>query len=882
MRFIYIINIIFFIVKFTNCKTFPLIISIISNDQNITSIKSCINSILTQNVERSLYKILLIVSDKDNNFNLKEDFLSFVKKNKIELNIINNKNNLENTLITSFKKLSEHSILLINDCLIYPEGWLEMFIDDLKKYPNDIIAGSIQYLIGQNFEIKNLTEGYNGKYFGKFNHITNLIFNFAFINIKLGGVLFPPNSFKNKIFYNLELFSKISSNSIDFWVSCFIMLENKILRQSSKIYDYTQYIINNNEFINDFDKNSMEKNLIKLFFYLPWFKNIIKRRQNKVIISLTSYPERFEFLESVIGSIRNQSFLIQDIKLILFKNEKKLFKYNIDGLDIIDVNEDLKPHKKYYYTMSKFRDYAILTLDDDTIYCHNMINSLYKSYIDHPNIVSGRGGHFMKYKNNGELTNYLSWFSRPNSVNDIDFNIFLIGVGGIIYPPDILNINESNLDIIKELLIGDDFVLKHLQIKKGIEQRLVQNHHPQGLYLMNNSLHKPLYDINKYNNDIYIKKINTAINNEIIKELCINYKNIRTGLIIQFFNINNIIINNTKTYFKIDVFSFCPIDNIFTFKIEFKKYIAYCQFNNIYSRIEENFKIKNTKRILVANCFINKKIKNFNKFLFPKILSPNNSNLVIHNKIKYIPIIYKEHSMIETNKYILQLIFFKSYPKYFNFNFELNNIKLNCTLYEDIFYKNDEEPTIKNINCFKIDSYDFNRIILISGLPKSHLEFENSNKSQISNIFIISKIYTEKINISSYIIIKGKLKKDLNLNIFDLKLQSLYPKLSLICKIEAGSKFIQSYIFCETFKSNIENIFLENQIIYSKTSNYNILLINNETLLQNYRTFQNNNDYQINNLIKNNENELIQLILIIIFLFLLFVKVFNKYIFYCE
>lgn len=140
-------------------------------------------------------------------------------------------------------------INVINGNIIFPEGWLEMFIRDHEKYPNDIIAGSIQYFLGENLEIKNFSEGYKGKYYGNFNHIANIIFNFAFIKTELGGTLFPPFAFKNKMFYNLELFSKISSNSNNFWISCFIMLENKVLRQSSKIYDFTQYIINKNEFI---------------------------------------------------------------------------------------------------------------------------------------------------------------------------------------------------------------------------------------------------------------------------------------------------------------------------------------------------------------------------------------------------------------------------------------------------------------------------------------------------------------------------------------------------------------------------------------------------------------------------------------------------------
>ena len=41
----------------------------------------------------------------------------------------------------------------------------------------------------------------------------------------------------------------------------------------------------------------------------------------------------------------------------------------------------------------KYRDYAIITVDDDIIYTEDMFISLFNSYIEHPNIVSGRRGH---------------------------------------------------------------------------------------------------------------------------------------------------------------------------------------------------------------------------------------------------------------------------------------------------------------------------------------------------------------------------------------------------------------------------------------------------------------------------------------------------------
>ena len=89
-----------------------------------------------------------------------------------------------------------------------------MFINDHKKYPNDIISGSIQYFIGKNLTIKKFSEGFKWRNFGIFNHITNMVFNFAFVNANLGGTLYPANSFD---FFDYQLFNKISRNSDEFW-----------------------------------------------------------------------------------------------------------------------------------------------------------------------------------------------------------------------------------------------------------------------------------------------------------------------------------------------------------------------------------------------------------------------------------------------------------------------------------------------------------------------------------------------------------------------------------------------------------------------------------------------------------------------------------------
>ena len=88
------------------------------------------------------------------------------------------------------------------------------------------------------------------------------------------------------------------------------------------------------------------------------------------------------------------------------------------------------------------------------------------------------------------------------------------------------------------------------------------------------------------------------------------------------------------------------------------------------------------------------------------------------------------------------------------------------------------------------------------------------------------------------------MKQNLYNSLSDVKIEVDYPKKLLLCHIEAGSRFIQSYFFCVvSFRHNTE-IFLKNQLIYSESFDYRLLLINRETLLQNYRAIKNNNDYQ--------------------------------------
>ena len=759
----YIFLCIFYFSIFDFVNNEKLIISLSSRIKNLDKTKAVIESILNQNCHHSSYKIILILSKKEiKDFNnLPKSFLLLKKYNKIRLILNDEDINLQTRLIIAIKEYPKNPILIISDDIIFPEGWLEMFINDHKNYPNDIISGSIQYFIGKNLAIKEFSEGYKGRNFGIFNHITNMVFNFAFVNTNLGGTLYPANCFRNKDFFDNQLFYKISRNSDEFWQSCFIMIENKILRQSSKIYDYTQNIILKDQLFIKKEIN-YRKNLIEFSKYFPEFKNIIEMRQKKFLISLTSYKERFNFLPKVIESLRAQTIRPNKIVLVLTEKDKKSYNFEINGIDIITINKDLRPHKKYYYTMLKYPEYAIITVDDDILYCKNTLKSLYNSYIEHPNIVSGRRGHLMTYKKNGELKKYNFWNQEQKIIKEASYDIFLTGVGGVLYPPDIFNINEKNLKIIEETITNDDFALKYYEVMKGIEEKWVPNKHPQGLKIMQNLVHKPLLRINKVKNDQYIKNINIDIKNIILKSLCVNYKSISTGLTIYLFNIHNIIKNSGITIFNIDAYSYCPIDSNTKFKIIFdNKHTlkAYCSFNSNFSIIKDNYKIFKTHKILKAICFLNGTTDDFNNYYFPKAISKNISNIKIYNYFKYIPFIFKHFYLVKTtNKYILKTFFYKSYNKGFNLTIKINDNKFFCLLYEDVIVSNNEQPILKNFLCNKIIiNNNYNQILDINKMKANLIKCNNSNDT-IPNQFIIYKIYEEFIKKKNYIIILSKKK----------------------------------------------------------------------------------------------------------------------------
>ena len=159
--------------------------------------------------------------------------------------------------------------------------------------------------------------------------------------------------------------------------------------------------------------------------------------------------------------------------------------------------------------MQKYRDYAIITIDDDVYYAKDTFESFFNSYLENPNIILGRRSHYMTYRRSGEFNSYRRWKFEQKFQKKPDFNNFLSGIGGILYPPDILNINENYLPLINESIICDDITLKYLATTKGIPNKWVKNKHIRGIDgIIPKNQGNPLYHINCHTDLLFFYQIN--------------------------------------------------------------------------------------------------------------------------------------------------------------------------------------------------------------------------------------------------------------------------------------------------------------------------------------------------------------------------------------
>ena len=198
--------------------------------------------------------------------------------------------------------------------------------------------------------------------------------------------------------------------------------------------------------------------------------NKSEERNPKIIASLTSYPARFDILSVTIKSILLQSMKADKVILWLGSDSKnaelpgnivELKKY---GLEIRLVDDNIMPHKKYFYAMQEFPNDIIITFDDDVVYSPFTISSLIKTHFAFPECVCARRVHRIIFEDDVMIP-YNKWEFNCTSLKKPSYMLFATGIGGVLYPPNSLYKCALDIERVKnECLRADDVWLKVMEM----------------------------------------------------------------------------------------------------------------------------------------------------------------------------------------------------------------------------------------------------------------------------------------------------------------------------------------------------------------------------------------------------------------------------------
>ncbi len=205
-------------------------------------------------------------------------------------------------------------------------------------------------------------------------------------------------------------------------------------------------------------------------------------REIPIIVSLTSYRERFSDLQITLYSLLNQS--LKPDRIILWLDEEtedlshlpyEISRFIKNGLEIRFV-KDIKSYTKIIYAFQEFPNSIIVTADDDIFYRKNWLKKLYMSYIASPNDIHVHRAHRVKIKNNSLLP-YENWEKQIND-ESARYDNFLTGVGGVLYPPKCFSKEVLRKDIfLKYAPNADDIWLWIMALTHGRRIRVVKNHY---------------------------------------------------------------------------------------------------------------------------------------------------------------------------------------------------------------------------------------------------------------------------------------------------------------------------------------------------------------------------------------------------------------------
>lgn len=208
------------------------------------------------------------------------------------------------------------------------------------------------------------------------------------------------------------------------------------------------------------------------------------KRNPKIIVSLTSFPARINYVHKTIISLLDQT-LKPDIIILWLAEEQFPSKENNLPENLLNLQKygltikwcnDLKSYKKLIPTLKEFPNDIIITTDDDAYYDKNMVELLYNSYLENSKYIQCHRCTKMYYKN-GKMNAKAGgkkYYKYPSFANK------LCGVGAVLYPPHCLYKDITNENLFQKLApTNDDIWFWLMAVLNGTKIKVVKGNIPK-------------------------------------------------------------------------------------------------------------------------------------------------------------------------------------------------------------------------------------------------------------------------------------------------------------------------------------------------------------------------------------------------------------------
>ena len=243
-------------------------------------------------------------------------------------------------------------------------------------------------------------------------------------------------------------------------------LKTKILRAFSRDYELSQKELNS-RFATPLSANS---------------------KKGDFIATLTTFPARIGILKYALHSIFAQDLCAKKVILVLSNDEfaqnnakipQEILDFQKFGLEIMWVAENLRVYNKFIHTLRTFRDEVIITIDDDIYYPHNLFSTLFAAHLSDKNAIWAHKARIVPFTRT-KIQDFFEWkIIRKNNTkwqNTPQFNIYLEGCGGVLYPPHCLYKDVTNSEKFLRLAPNsDDLWLWAMAILNGTKIACVPN-----------------------------------------------------------------------------------------------------------------------------------------------------------------------------------------------------------------------------------------------------------------------------------------------------------------------------------------------------------------------------------------------------------------------